>query len=118
MLKQVKSGEIVPVHDIKAHGGSGGIAPFILNIGCRSTFTLRLLDACGEGGRYALHRRLGWSQSRSECFEVEKNILPAPRIEPEFLGRTARSLLTVPNAIFPLLAKVQYPEFVHNTEQK
>ena len=50
MLKQVKSGEIVPVHDIKAHGGSGGIAPFILNIGCRSTFTLRLLDACGEGG--------------------------------------------------------------------
>jgi len=61
---------------MKAHGGRGGIAPFILNIDSRNTFTLLLLDTFERGmePRYAVNRRLGWPQSRSEHYELEKNL--------------------------------------------
>jgi len=54
----IKVGEIVAVHDMKPHGGSGGIAPFVLN-GFRSTFTLRLLDACEGGWPIGIEQKTG-----------------------------------------------------------
>jgi hypothetical protein len=72
-------------HAMKAHWGSGGIAPRILDLGTRwrwvVNFTLRPLYSQGKSPQYPLDRRLGRPQSRSGHGGEEKNSQPPPRIE-------------------------------------
>jgi hypothetical protein len=42
-----------------------------------------------------LYRRLGGSQSRSGRYGEERNLLPLPGIEPQFLNRSAHSLIAI-----------------------
>jgi hypothetical protein len=53
----------------------------------------------GNSLRYHLYWRLGGPQRQSGCYGEEKNLLPLPEIEPEFLGCPAHSLVAIPTAI-------------------
>jgi hypothetical protein len=48
--------KVVPIHIIKAHRGSGGTAPLILNLGVRRRFAVSIT---GIQRRYPLNRWLG-----------------------------------------------------------
>jgi ABC-type multidrug transport system fused ATPase/permease subunit len=64
--KEVK-GEVIPIHAVKAYGGSGGIAQLILNLGTRWMLVVspmsRLLLTHGRSPWYPFDRRLGRPQS-------------------------------------------------------
>jgi hypothetical protein len=64
-------------HAMKAYWGSGGIAPFILDLGTRwrwvVSFTFRSLYHQGKGPWYPLDRRLGGPQSWSGRGGEEEN---------------------------------------------
>jgi hypothetical protein len=74
---------------MKAYSGSEGIAPRILDLGARwrwvVSFTARPLYPQGKSPWYSLDRRLGVSQSRSECGGKEKNSQPLPGLEPPIM---------------------------------
>lgn len=36
----IYAGKVIPVHTLKAYGGSGGLAPFVLNLGAKCRFTV------------------------------------------------------------------------------
>jgi hypothetical protein len=52
---------------------------------------------------YPLNRRLGWSQSRFCSFVEEKNLLPLPGNEAQFIRRTVRNLFTTATEVSTLL---------------
>jgi hypothetical protein len=82
-------------HAMKTYWGSGGIAPFILDLGTRwrsvISFTPRPLYSQGKNPLYPLDRRLGGPQSRSGRGGEEKNSQPPPGIETWNPDRPARS---------------------------
>jgi hypothetical protein len=63
------------------------------------SFTPLPLYSWGHSPQYSLHRRLGGPQSRSGCHGEEKNLLPLPGIEPQFLCRPAHSVVTIPTEL-------------------
>jgi hypothetical protein len=73
-------------HAIKAYRGSGGIPPWILNLGPRwmwvVSFTPRSLYTQGKNPLYSLDRRLGGPQSRSGHDGEQKNSQPLPGLQP------------------------------------
>jgi hypothetical protein len=51
---------IVPVHAMKACGGTGGIAPLILNLGARQSYVSPLPAASRRGKNACAHRIRGF----------------------------------------------------------
>jgi hypothetical protein len=56
----------------------------------------------GNSPRYSRNRRIGVPHRWSARFGEDKNILPLSGIEPRFLGRPARSVVTIPSTLFRL----------------
>jgi hypothetical protein len=78
----------------KGTGGTGGVAPLILNLSTRwiwvASYTPWLLNRRGT------HRERGWVGRRAGLdFMENRRILLLPAIDPWFLGRPACSLVTV-----------------------
>jgi hypothetical protein len=71
---------------MKKYWGSGGIAPYILDLSIIwrwvVSFTPRPLYPQWKSAWCPLDRRLGGSQSRSGCDGEEKNFQSLPRLEP------------------------------------
>ena len=89
-----KAGVVPRVHYVSSHDelwGSG--------VHFRTFFPLREEQRIA----YPLNRRLGWPQSRSCSFVEEKNILPLPGNEAQFIGRPVRNLFTAAAEISTLL---------------
>jgi hypothetical protein len=78
---------------------SGGTVPLILNPGTRwklvATFMTWPLDSCGKSNRHPLNKRLDGPRSRSESFRGQEYPSAMFGIEPRFLGRPDRSLVTM-----------------------
>jgi hypothetical protein len=93
-IKSTGKGKFVPVlfltehYTMKAHCGSGGIAPRIPDLGTRwrraVTFTPRPLYPQGKIPLYSMDRRLGGPQNRSGRGGEEKNSHPLRGLEPTY----------------------------------
>ena len=79
--------------------GNGGIAPLIFNLGTRwmwvVSFRLRPLYSRVKSPWNPWNRRFTGPQSRSGCFGEEKETLSLPGIEPRFLRRLDRSVVSI-----------------------
>jgi len=96
-------GTVVPIHAMKARGGSRGVAPLkylgtrwrcVVNthLGLWSTHTSAALTL-GEELRYSFNRTLCGLQSRSGCYGEETHLFGSTR--PRTPDRPARSLVTI-----------------------
>ena len=75
----------VQLHSFSASALNEGLSPFA----CPDSCTVKNhVDP--------LNRRLGGTLSPCRLLKQEKNLLPVPGIELQFLGRPARSLVTIP----------------------
>jgi hypothetical protein len=72
---------VVPIHAMKAHRGSGGIAPLILDLGTKWRSAVNLTPR-PLYSRYSLNRRLCGSHSRCGRFHGRANLLYLPEFEP------------------------------------
>jgi hypothetical protein len=85
--------------------GSGGIAPLFSTSaldggGWVVSFTPLTLLPRWHSRHYPLERRLGEPQTRSGRYGDEKNPLTLPEIEPRLLGRSVRSLVSIPTELY------------------
>jgi hypothetical protein len=82
---------------MKAHWGSGGIAPHLLDLGTRWRWVGQLHDLAalppGRSPWYPLDR-LGGTQSRCGRGGEKKNSQPPPGIEPPIIQPTAQRYTT------------------------
>lgn len=89
---------------------NGVMAPPFLNLctrcGLERPDSLPGTTPGGRCPRYSLNGRLGEAQSRLRRFGEDKNIITVLRIQPLFLGRTARSHLKCTNRDIPERSKL------------
>jgi hypothetical protein len=91
----------------------------ILNLSLRWNWVvtfMHLLRNFGETVCYPFSRRLGGSQSWTECCGEEKNVLLLPEIEPQFLGHPACSLVIILTELSQLLYTMIFCKQNINTE--
>jgi len=74
----------MPVHAMKAHRWSRGIAPLILKLGTSCSLSTSHIGCSGpvKEHRCQLHRRLDGPQSRSGSFGDERNAVVQSGIQP------------------------------------
>jgi hypothetical protein len=108
LLESMSRAKVVPLHAVKAYGGSGGLAPYVINLGarwnCMIIFTLRPLYPRGKSLRHQLNRRLVEAPPLSEGFVEEENLFPLLETEPWSLGRPGRGQITVTASVQTKLA--------------
>jgi len=85
---------------MKVHGGSGGVATYILNLGIRWMWVISFVAwpgyHWGESCLYSLNRSLGGCNSASlKCFAEEINLLDLLRVKQQCLSHPACSLVTI-----------------------
>jgi hypothetical protein len=82
---------------MKAYWGSGGVTPFILDLGIVGEWSASRFGRLTPQGKslwYPLDRRLGGPQSRSGRGGEEKNSQPLPGIEPSIIQPVAQRYTT------------------------
>jgi hypothetical protein len=87
----------------------------ILDVGTRwrrmVSIMTRPLYSRGKSPWYSFNRRLGGPQSRSGSCDVEKSLLPLPRIEPWPSSRQAVAMPTEPNNIWRKSTDYEAPHY-------
>jgi hypothetical protein len=80
-----------------------GTAPLILNFStswrCVVCFTVQPLYPQGKSPNYSPTRRLGGTQTQTRHYTEQKNFLPLPGIQPQFLHCPNHGLVTTPTMI-------------------
>ena len=84
--------------------GSGGIAPYILNLGTKwEWFSLQSQPLCHYRKLLSTHWIEGWESSRAGLDDLEKTLLSLLVSEPIFLGCPLCSLVTIPTTMFKVI---------------